>query len=152
MKINDLNQGFRIGSNNVTESASEATKFAANTALSQLEAVKIGRLPFSPAELTTVGNAQFSGIKDALRHLPTELLTPVKTTSLRPSNDLLAGAGEIDKLMDEARATLSDPNAKFEDKLAAQQKMSTAMTLFQFFSAIIKQFSDMANTVNSALR
>ena len=111
-------------------------------------------LPFSPANLASVVTSPISTIKDAIFNSPVAVaLNPtVKAPSLRPSNDLLAGAGEIDKLMDEARATLSDPNAKFEDKLAAQQKMSTAMTLFQFFSAIIKQFSDMANTVNSALR
>jgi hypothetical protein len=70
---------------------------------------------------------------------------PIKDFVVQKNSDL-AGAGEIDRLMNEASDILKNPNSTLEDKLIAQQKMSQAMTLFQFFSGIIKQRGDMEQT------
>lgn len=110
-------------------------------------------LPFQVADLPI---NTFRPIRDGVFARPIDsIFDPVFTTPASPSpsgnGDILGGASQIDALLAEAQAILSDPNATMEDKLIAQQKMSQAMTLFQFLSSLIKQIADMEQTATRNL-
>jgi hypothetical protein len=62
------------------------------------------------------------------------------------------GYGRIDSLMNQAEAILNNPNASEADKLRAQRMMSDAQNLFQMFSKLIQQQSEMMRTAIQNIR
>jgi hypothetical protein len=98
------------------------------------------RFPFSPAQLQ---------LADPIAAIRADL----SSTLLRaPASGDVGLASGIDKLMEEAKATLSDPNATLEEQIAAQEKMSRALLMFEITSFFIKQESDLKRAVLGNLK
>lgn len=104
-------------------------------------------LPFAVSDLQLADPIR--NIREAF--LPAQFQAELIKPASGGNADILGGASQIDALLAEAQGILNDPNATMEDKLIAQQKMSQAMTLFQFLSGLIKQIADMEQTATRNL-